>query len=309
MKNILVTGATGFVGKHLFKKLNYRYNVSLVSRAPTKGFCEAYAKFNVGEFSQDTDFTPSLIKVDCVIHLAGKAHIQEKNSIAVLDEFRKSNVLVTLKLAEQAAEKGVKRFIFISSIGVNGVSNTTPFKYSDIASPTENYAVSKNEAEIGLKKIAEATGMEVVIIRPPLVYGKGARGNFGTLLKVAKRNLPLPLGAINNQRSFVAIDNLVDLIETCIEHPNAANQTFLVSDDENISTSNLLKKLTLAAGKKPCLIPVPISLLKFLASIVGKKTTVERFSSSLTVDIEHTKNTLNWKPPITLEEGIRRCFK
>jgi len=309
MKNILVTGVTGFVGKNLFKKLNNRYNVSLVSRAPTNGFCEAYEKFNVGEFSQDTDFTPSLIKVDSVIHLAGKAHIKEKNSLAALDEFRKSNVLVTLKLAEQAAEKGVKRFIFISSIGVNGVSNTTPFKYSDIASPTENYAVSKYEAEIGLKKIAEATGMEVVIIRPPLVYGKGARGNFGTLLKIADKNLPLPLGAINNQRSFVAIDNLVDLIITCIEHPNAINQTFLVSDDEEISTSNLLRKLTLAAGKKPLLIPVPVPFLKFIASIVGKKATVERFSSSLTVDIEHTKNTLNWKPPITLEEGIRRCFK
>jgi nucleoside-diphosphate-sugar epimerase len=128
-------------------------------------------------------------------------------------------------------------------------------------------------------------------------------------LKVAEKNLPLPLGAINNQRSFVAIDNLVDLIVTCIDHPNAANQTFLVSDDEEISTSNLLKKLTLAAGKKPWLIPVPVSLLKFLASIVGKKAAVERFSSSLTVDIEHTKNTLNWKPPITLDEGIRRCFK
>lgn len=309
MKNILVTGATGFIGKYLFKNLNKRYNVSLLSRTPTKGFSEAYAKFNVGEFSQNTDFTPSLVKVDCVIHLAAKAHIQEKNSIAALDEFRKSNVLVTLKLAEQAAEKGVKRFIFISSIGVNGVSNTTPFKYNDTPSPTENYAVSKNEAEIGLKKIAEATGMEVVIIRPPLVYGKGAPGNFGTLLKVAQKNLPLPLGAINNQRSFVAIDNLVDLIITCIEHPNAVNQTFLVSDDEEISTSNLLRKLTLAAGKKPWLIPVPVPFLKFIASIVGKKTTVEKFSSSLTVDIEHTKNTLNWKPPITLEEGIRRCFK
>ena len=151
--------------------------------------------------------------------------------------------------------------------------------------------------------------MEVVIIRPPLVYGKDAPGNFGTLLKVAKKNLPLPLGSICNNRSFVALDNLVDLIITCIDHPNAANQTFLVSDDEEISTSNLLKKLILSAGKKPWLVPVPVSLLKLAASIIGNKAAFERFSSSLTVDIEHTKKTLNWKPPITLDEGIRRCFR
>jgi nucleoside-diphosphate-sugar epimerase len=151
--------------------------------------------------------------------------------------------------------------------------------------------------------------MEVVIIRPPLVYGKNAPGNFGTLLRLAKLNLPLPLGAINNQRSFVSIDNLTDLIVTCIKHPKAANQVFLVSDDEVISTSSMLNKLILAADKVPRLMPVPVSVLKFVASIVGKKTIVERFSSSLTVDIEHTKKTLNWAPPVTMDEGIRRCFK
>ena len=171
------------------------------------------------------------------------------------------------------------------------------------------FAKGRPKPEIALKKIVKNTDMELVIIRPPLVYGKNAPGNFGKLLNVAQRNLPLPLGAINNQRSFVAIDNLVDLIVTCIDHPNAVNHTFLVSDGEDISTSNLLKKLTLAAGKKPWLIPIPLSFLKLIASIVGKKDTVERFSSSLIVDIEHTKSTLNWKPPITLEEGIRRCFK
>ncbi|BDF95558.1 SDR family oxidoreductase [Pseudoalteromonas sp. KAN5] len=309
MKNILLTGATGFVGKNLFITLNNNFNVALVFRSSTEYFECANRKYKVSDFSAETDFTRCLNEIDCVIHLAARAHIQGKKSETALDEFRKSNVFATLKLAEQAAKSGVKRFIFISSIGVNGVSNSTPFIYSDDPNPTEDYAVSKYEAEIGLKKITKKTGMEVVIIRPPLVYGKGAPGNVGTLLQVAEKNLPLPLGLINNQRSFVAIDNLVDLIVTCIDHPDAANQTFLVSDDETISTSNLLKKLTLAAGKQPWLLPVPVSLLKLAASVFGKKAAVERFSSSLTVDIEHTKKTLNWKPPITLDEGIRRCFK
>lgn len=305
LKKVLITGGTGFLGKQLLKSVSNNFEVvTLVRNTPID-----INSVLVGNLASATDFSKALAGVGVVIHLAARAHVTKEQSIKPIEEFREVNTRATLQLAKQAALSGTKRFIFVSSIGVNGVSNLVSFKHTDKPEPSEDYAISKYEAEIGLKKIAEDTGMEVVIIRPPLVYGKGAPGNFGTLLKVSEKNLPLPLGRINNQRSFVAIDNLVDLIKTCIDHPAAANQIFLASDDEDISTSDLLKKLTLAAGNKPWLIPVPVSFLKFLASIVGKKVTVERFSSSLTVDIEHTKKTLNWKPPITLDEGIRRCFK
>lgn len=303
-KKIIITGAKGFVGKALCTNLSNYDHFSFIPLAreplsPSFKLCP--------DLNQKEGWSELLTGADVVIHLAGKAH--EVSGASSLEDYRSVNTNGTVNLAKQALIAGVKKFIFMSTIGVNGQSNSCPFKYNDEPAPIDSYAISKTEAEIELKKIAKNTDMEVVIIRPPLVYGKNARGNFGTLLKIADKNLPLPLGAIDNQRSFVAIDNLVDLIITCIEHPNAVNQTFLVSDDEEISTSNLLRKLTLAAGKKPWLIPVPVPFLKFIASIVGKKTTVEKFSSSLTVDIEHTKNTLNWKPPITLEEGIRRCFK
>lgn len=301
---ILVTGATGFVGTGLVKRIHKKYEVRAVFRGKVN-FPKCIEPINIAQINSCTDWSDSLVGVQCVIHLAGLAH----NRSDSLEQFRNINTRGTLKLAEDAYAAGVKRFIFISSIGVNGVSNNDSFKVNDFPNPTEDYAISKHEAEAGLKNIAKNTGMEVVIIRPPLVYGRGAPGNFGTLLKIAEKNLPLPLSSINNQRSFVAIDNLVDFIVTCIDHPGAANQTFLVSDDEDISTSNLLEKLILAAGKKPLLLPMPVSVLKFLASIVGKRAAVERFSSSLTVDIEHTKKTLNWTPPITLDEGIRRCFK
>lgn len=309
MKSLLLTGATGFVGKSLFEHLKSNFKVSLLLRDVTENYDSAFSKSYVGDFSGSTDFTEALHGIDCIIHLAARAHVTRGVSDNSLEKFMEANTHATLKLASQAAQRGVQRFIFISSIGVNGISNSSPFKCSDKAAPSEDYSISKHEAEIGLKKIANNTGMEVVIIRPPLVYGRGAPGNFGTLIKVAKKNLPLPLGAVNNQRSIVSIDNLIDLITVCIEHPNAANQTFLVSDDQDISTTELLKKLTVAAGNNPRLIPFPISTLKLLAKLVGKGGVVERFSSSLTIDIEHTKETLNWSPPISLDEGIRRCFK
>jgi nucleoside-diphosphate-sugar epimerase len=298
--NIILTGATGFVGRQF--KDNSKFKFKRVYR----GAGDEPNSIYINQLGSKTNWSENYFdNIDTVIHLAALAH----DNCSDINQLTDVNVNGSVTLALAAANAGVKRFIFISSIGVNGVSNTKAFTAFDIPNPTEAYTASKFQAEIELKKIAEDTGMEVVIIRPPLVYGKNAPGSFGTLLKVAEKNLPLPLGAIKNQRSFVAIDNLIDLIVTCIDHPRAANQTFLISDDETISTSNLLKKLTLAAGKKPRLLPVPVSFLKFLASIVGKKASVERFSSSLTVDIEHTKRTLNWNPPITLDEGIRRCFK
>lgn len=303
---VLLTGSTGFLGRNLIKALN---SDGITTIAPVrKKIMNSTCFIKYSEFKDffDMALDGDIFKdIDVFIHSAALAHSKNLTK----DLYQKVNHELSITLAKAAAKSNVKRFIFISSIGVNGVSNNKPYHNEDMPNPTEDYAISKYNAEIGLKKVAEDTGMEIVIIRPPLVYGKGAPGNFGTLLKVAEKNLPLPLGAINNQRSFVAIDNLVDLILTCIKHPNAANQTFLVNDDENISTSNFLKKLTLAAGKKPWLLPVPVPFLKLIASIVGKKSVVEKFSSSLTIDIEHTKNTLDWSPPVTLDEGIRRCFK
>ncbi|MER2493221.1 NAD-dependent epimerase/dehydratase family protein [Catenovulum sediminis] len=304
---VLVTGSSGFVGGCLVGQLEEQYSVMKVVRNQVAG-----GDSNVialGNITGKTDFSSALNGVDVVVHLAARAHITKDTVIDPLNEFRKCNTEATLKLAKQASEAGVKRFIFISSIGVNGLSNDKPFTAFDDPNPTEDYAISKYEAECGLKEIAKYSQMEWVIIRPPLVYGKNAPGNFGTLIKVARKNLPLPLGAINNSRSFVYVENLVDLVMSCIVNRKAAGRTFLVSDGENISTTQLLNKLIEATGRKSKLIPIPVSILKFFAGLIGKKMVVERFSSSLTVDIEHTKSTLGWKPPVSLDEGIRRCFK
>ena len=300
MKQVLVTGASGFVGKGLAKDIR-TYDFIFLSQKNNANKNWHQAK-NFSELC-NVNFCDLLQNVSVVVHLAGVAHKYNVDERYLYDV----NYTATVNFAKQAANAGVKRFIYLSTINVYG--NEAHIDTKTQPNPVDYYSQVRVDTEKELVRLGSETGMEIVRIRSPLIYGPNAPGNFGTLLKLAKKNLPLPLGAVNNQRSFVAIDNLVDLIVTCIDHPNAANQTFLVSDDEEISTSNLLKKLTLAAGKKPWLLPVPVSFLKFLASMVGKKAAVERFSSSLTVDIEYTKKTLNWKPPITLDEGVRRCFK
>ena len=296
---VLLTGATGFIGSKLLENDKYEFIKVVRNRALKDGNVFIYA------IDGDTNWSEGVYQADVVIHLAGVAH----NKLDSQNDYKSVNYQGSINLANQAANAGVKRFIFLSSIAVNGISNTYPFKYSDKTNAADGYAASKYEAEEGLKEIAENTGLEVVIIRPPLVYGKNAPGNFRTLLKLAEANFFLPLGAVNNSRSFVSVDNLVDLIITCIEHPSAANQTFLVSDDEDISSSNLLNKLIVFAGKTPSLLPVPVFFLELVASMFGKNQVLERFTSSLTIDIEYTKETLNWKPPISLDEGIRRCIR
>jgi nucleoside-diphosphate-sugar epimerase len=302
---ILLTGAAGFLGCHLYKELCIDHDVIGTVRDVADKRDNHYFEIFV---SPNTNWKSLLSGINCVLHTAALAHVLDTNGSS-LEQFRLINTLSTLRLAEQAASAGVERFIFISSIGVNGLGSGKPFRYDDTPNPQEPYAVSKYEAEIGLQKIAKETGMEVVIIRPPLVYGAKSPGNFGKFSALAKKNLPLPLGAVDNKRSLVGIDNLVDLITTCINHPKAANQTFLVSDDNDVSTSYLLKSMILAAGKTPLLLPVPVSLLKFFAGLLGKASVIDRMSSNLQVDISHTKSTLCWKPPVSFEEGIRRCFK
>lgn len=302
---IMVTGATGFVGRALLSRaVRQDFEVIAPIRKPltnVAGRIDMPLLEDIRKFPEDRGWFDGC---QCVIHIAAKAHSMNSSLIDYVDV----NTNPTLNLARLSGEAGVKRFIFVSSIGVHGIFSTSPFNVKDKLSPSEYYSLSKLEAENGLKKIAAETGMEVVIIRPPLVYGANAPGNFGKLAKLVSKNLPLPLGLVKNKRSLVAIDNLVDLIITCIDHPNAANQTFLVSDDYDVSTTELLELMIRAAGNKPRLIPVPVSWLKLAGKLVGKQAVIERLCGNLQVDITHTKQTLDWVPPITVEEGIRRCF-
>jgi nucleoside-diphosphate-sugar epimerase len=226
-----------------------------------------------------------------------------------LEAFREVNVRGTLNLAQQAAEAGVKRFIFISSIKVNGefTGPGHPFTEADTPNPQDAYGVSKHEAEQGLCQIAAATGMEVVVIRPPLVYGPGVKANFASLMRAVKRGWPLPLGAIHNQRSLVALDNLVDFIITCITHPQAANQTFLISDGEDLSTTDLVRRMAQVAGVPARLVPVPVWALEGAGRILGKGDAVQRLCGSLQIDSSKARKILCWEPKISLQEGLRRA--
>ena len=304
---ILITGFNGFVGTKLSQTLVDKELVLLGRHKPE--ICPH--PFYHYEFSAQSRCDEAVKGVDVVIHCAARVHMMDDNSSDPLAEFREVNTFGSLNLARQAAAAGVKRFIFISSIKVNGEGTLTgkPYTPFDQANASDPYGISKAEAEIALRQLAAETQMEVVIIRPPLVYGPGVKANFAAMLKLAQKNLPLPLGAIHNKRSMVALDNLVDLIVTCIDHPKAANQTFLVSDDQDVSTTELLQMMTRAAVKKPWLIPVPMSWLKLAGKLTGKQAVIDRLCGNLQVDITHTKETLGWKPPITVEEGIKRCFQ
>jgi nucleoside-diphosphate-sugar epimerase len=308
---ILLTGVTGFLGAALFSRLNNKecFDVIGVVRRPVRS-SDAANILQVGDLRRLSEWPAALknINKDVVIHCAALAHINTGSEDQIA-ECRRVNVHGTINLARLSAQAGVKRFVFISSIGVNGNVSKQPFTAMSRPSPVEPYAQSKLEAEQGLWGVQQATGMEVVIIRPPLVYGSGAPGNFGNLVRWIERGVPLPLGAIYNQRSLVGIDNLIDLIIRCIDHPAAANQVFLAGDGEDLSTTELLRAVGKAMGKPARLIPVPAGLLQFGATLLGKKTTAQRLLGSLQVDISKTCELLDWKPPYTVEEGLRRCFE
>ncbi len=306
---MLVTGANGFVGQALCAGLLRRgHAVRGAVRSQTALAALAVPGTVVGEVDANTDWSEALEGVGTVVHLAARVHVMRDKVANPLAEFRRVNVQGTLNLARQAAAAGVRRFVFISSIGVNGaVTFQQPFTAQDRAAPYSPYTVSKYEAELGLQALAAETGMDVVTIRPPLVYGPNAPGNFGSLMRLLKRGVPLPLGAIHNQRSLVSLDNLVDLLVTCITHPAAANQTFLVSDGEDVSTTELLRRMGQALGHPARLIPVPTSILKLAATVVGKSDVAQRLCGSLQVDIEKTRRLLGWTPPVSLDEGVRRA--
>ena len=265
----------------------------------------------MGDFESNPDFSASLVEIDCVIHLAGKAHVIDKTKASVLKGFHKINTELTLNLAKQAAMAGVNRFIFLSSIRVNGNKSTKPFLEDDVPNPQEPYAISKHEAEQGLFKLTKKTDLEVVIIRPPLVYGVNAPGNFGRLVSWAskKHPMPLPLGLVSNSRSLVAIDNLVDFIITCVTHKNATNEVFLISDREDLSTTQLLRKLAKAFGKKVFLLPIPVQLMIFMVSLLGGKADAIRLFSSLQVNSSKAKELLSWNPKITMDEQLLKIAK
>ncbi len=249
--------------------------------------------------------------VATIVHTAARVHVVRNVGADPLDEFRYVNVQGTLNLARQAVRSGVKRFVFVSSIKVNGEQTfgQTMYSASDIPSPGDPYGISKMEAEQGLRDIAQQSGMEVVIVRPPLVYGPGVKANFYSLMRWVNRGIPLPLGAIHNLRSLVALDNLIDFLATCVAHPHAANQTFLVSDDDDLSTSDLIRRLGYALGRPARLIAVPESILAFTGTLLGIRSISQRLCGSLRVDISKTKQLLNWLPIVTVDEGLHRAAK
>jgi nucleoside-diphosphate-sugar epimerase len=309
---ILLTGATGFIGKSLaFELLQQNFNVSIAVRQKTNPFPCKVKQFVVGDFGDNPDFSASLAEVDCVIHLAGRAHVIDKIETSELNGFRNINRDLTLHLAKQAIDSGVKRFLFLSSIRVNGNQNNKPFLETDMPNPQESYAISKYEAEQDLMQLSQDTGLEVVIIRPPLVYGYGAPGNFGRLVKWVgtKLILPLPLGSVKNARSLIAIDNLVSFIITCVAHKNAANEVFLISDRDDLSTTQLLRKIAKAFNKKIFLLPIPVQLMIFLAGLLGRRADAIRLFSSLRVDSSKAKELLDWDPKITMDEQLLKIAK
>jgi nucleoside-diphosphate-sugar epimerase len=302
---IVVTGVNGFVGTALVPALSRRTGAVRGVVRRLNGCASPGNNAAVGDIGSETCWKQALAGADRGIHLAGRVHYPHDNTADSLAEFRKVNVAGTLKLAREAARQGARRFVFVSSIKVNGDSSRMPFTADDVPAPADPYAISKHEAEQGLRALAEETGLEMVIIRPPLVYGPGVKANFLTMLKWLKRRVPLPLGAIYNRRSLVALDNLVDLIITCLKHPAAANQTFLVSDGEDLSTTELLQRLGKAMGRPARLLPVPVRLLEAGAAVIGKREVARRLCGSLQVDISKARRLLGWRPPVSVEEGLQ----
>lgn len=310
---VLLTGASGFVGRGLLERMSLRVDLELIAavRRPVSGFPECVTSQVVGGLEADTDWRNLLDGVGVVIHSSARVHVMNDTSSDPLTEFRKVNVDGTLNLARQAAASGVRRFIFISSIKVNGEGTLVGAPYFADAQPTpmDPYGISKMEAEQGLRALAAETGMEVVIIRPVLVYGPGVKANFLSMMRWLNKGVPLPFGAIDNRRSLVALDNLVDLIMTCIDHPAAANLTFLVSDGKDLSTTELLRRMGIALGKPACLLPVPSRLLEVGTAMLGKQALAQRLCGSLQVDISKTRELLNWTPPLSVDEALRKTAK
>ncbi len=310
---VFVTGATGFIGSAVINSLlRLGVSVTVMVRKLSSSFPEEVAQIE-GALSDALarEIKIGLHGVDVVIHTAARVHIMDEDTNDPLAEFRKVNTAGTMTLAKQAADAGVKRFIFLSSIKVNGEYNRLgqPFREDDDFKPTDPYGLSKYEAEQGLLALAQETGMEVVIIRPPLVYGVGVKANFLSMMKWIKRGVPLPLGAIYNARSLIALDNLTHFIVHCLKHPKAKNEIFLVSDGDDVSTTELLYKVAKAFNKKVCLIPIPVWLMTFFAKFINKGDVASRLFSSLQVDNSKSRDLLRWKPVTSMDKQLKKIVE
>lgn len=305
---ILVTGSSGFVGQQLIKTvLKSGHVVKGVGRNSTQvSSSPNYHHHVIDDFSATLDWQKALQGVNVIIHTIARVHIMDETVINPIDAYRACNVDATLNLAKQAAANGTKRFIFISSIKVNGESTEqgVPFTENDRFIPSDPYGLSKYEAEQALLELGKQTGMEIVIIRPPLIYGPGVKANFAKMMKWVKKGIPLPFGAVNNLRSLVALDNLIDFVDLCVTHPKAANEIFLISDGEDISTTALLNKVARAYNKKATLLPIPTSLMTFVANLLGKSAITDRLFGSLQVDNSKARDLLGWVPVISMDDQL-----
>lgn len=303
MQKILITGASGFVGKEICKTLESR-NILFVPAVRNNGRSN---QIEVGDLTGTTNWTNALSGCDVVIHLAARVHVMQDKATVPLESYRKVNVEATMNLARQALASGVKRFIFVSSVKVNGEwTINSPFSCQDQPKPLDPYGQSKFEAETALQKLSDETGLEVVIVRPPLVYGPGVQANFLRLMRLIQLGIPLPFGKVQNRRSMVALDNLIDLLILCTHHPNAAGKKFMVSDDYDLSLHDLIQLISHSMGKKTVLIPIPLNLVTAAAHIARQTDNVNRLFGSLQVDISETKKVLGWKPVQTVDVAIEK---
>ena len=309
---VFITGATGFVGEALLTELMPFDDDLIVSvRNRTAEFPKKVQQIvctDLSQLNEDNSLIDILSDVDIVIHTAARAHVIRDSTSDPLNEYRKINVTATKELARQAAEAGVKRFIFVSSVKVNGesTSHNQMFSETDEPQPVDEYGLSKLEAEQALIDMGKVSSMQVVIIRPPLVYGPGVKANFANIVKLINKGWPLPFGLVHNRRSMIAIDNLIAFIRLCMSHPAAANELFLIADKEDISTTTLLKKIAKAYGVESCLFPIPVTLMSVIAKLFGKKEMADRLFGNLQIDTSKARQLLDWSPVITMDQQLEK---
>lgn len=304
---MLVTGATGFVGHFLCSRLlaeGWSVRGTLLTSETPASLVGGVESVVIEPLGGETPWQHALTDIDVVIHLAARVHIMDDSSADPLAEFRRVNVEGTVQLAREAAKAGVRRLVFISSIKVNGEENATPYTPDSPPNPSDPYGISKWEAEQGLRKIEAETGLEVVVIRPTLVYGPGVKANFLNMMKIITKGIPLPLASIINRRSLIYVGNLVDALAVCAMHPVAAGKTYLVSDGVDVSTPELIRRTAAALGIPARLFTVPLQLMLMAGKLTGKSNSVSRLAGSLTVDSSRIRQELEWKPPFTMEEGL-----